>query len=302
MVVEQERGARSPMKPESRNSTSAFRAWDLVGFQYSLIRRWNVKQIIVWLLMIVAPGLAFSEPPKGMVLIPAGEFTLGTDDPQAPADQRPARNVHVDAFYIDKHEVTNAQFEAFIQADGYNTRKYWTKEGWDFIQKERFFYIYPGREFYRIDKPLGFGKNSVSTAPDHPVIGVSWYEASAYAKWAGKRLPTEAEWEKAARGTDARLYPWGNEFDFSKLNYFPHHQKLFPVGRFPEGASPYGVMDMAGSVAEWCADAANGEETKAIRGAGWNAIRLQLRCTYRETQTASYRYYTLGFRCAKDTD
>ncbi len=259
-----------------------------------------MKRRILFLLIMMAPGLAVSEPPKGMVLVPAGEFTMGTDESQAPPNQQPARKVHVDAFYIDKQEVTNAQFEAFIQADGYNKRKYWTKAGWDFIQKKRFYYVHPGKQTYRVDKPLAFGRNSVSTAPDHPVIGVSWYEAAAYAKWAGKRLPTEAEWEKAARGTDARLYPWGNEFDFSKLNYFPHHQKLLPVGSFPTGASPYGALDMAGSVAEWCADG-DGEK-KAHRGGGWNATRLQLRSTFRERAVPIHRYYTLGFRCAKDKD
>jgi len=259
-----------------------------------------MKQIIVLLIMILAPGLAGSEPPKGMVLVPAGEFIMGTDDPQALADQRPARNVHVDAFYMDTHEVTNAQIEEFILDDGYNKRKYWTKEGWAFIQKKRFYYSYPVRVTYRIDKPLAFGGNSVSTAPDHPVIGVSWYEAAAYAKWAGKRLPTEAEWEKAARGTDERLYPWGNEFDFSKLNYFPHHQKLLHVGSFPTGASPYGVLDMAGSVAEWCADSE--EKNKVHRGGGWNATRLQLQTFFRASAPPAHRHWTLGFRCAKNVE
>lgn len=257
-----------------------------------------MNRLILFLLILMAPWIAMSEPPEGMVLVPAGEFTMGTDDPNAPDDQRPARKVNVDAFYIDKHEVTNAQFKEFILADGYNTRKYWTKGGWDFIQKKRFRYVRPTKITYRIEDPLGFDDNSVSTEPDHPVIGVSWYEASAYAKWAGKRLPIEAEWEKAARGTDARLYPWGNEFDFSNLKHFPHHEKLFPVGSYPEGASPYGVLDMAGSVAEWCSDSE--KEKKIVRGGGWNAIRLQLRCTYREAHLASYRYYNIGFRCAKD--
>ena len=256
--------------------------------------------IIIFLLITLAPGLALSEPPKGMVLIPAGEFTMGTDDAQVSADQRPARKIYVDAFYMDTHEVTNAEFEEFILADGYNKRKYWTKEGWAFIQKKRFYYISPIKDIYRVENPLGFGKNSVSTAPDHPVIGVSWYEASAYAKWAGKRLSTEAEWEKAARGTDGRLYPWGNIFDFSKLNYFPHHQKLLHVGSFPAGASPYGVMDMAGSVAEWCADSEG--KNRVHRGGGWNAIRMQLQTFFRSSALPTHRHWTLGFRCAKDVD
>lgn len=258
-----------------------------------------MKKLILSLFIMMTPWLVMSEAPKGMVLVPAGEFTMGTDDPNAPADQRPARKVNVDAFYIDKHEVTNAQFKEFILADGYNKRKYWTKEGWNFIQKKRFYYIYPTKETYRIDKPLGFEENSISTSPDHPVIGVSWYEAAAYAKWSGKRLPTEMEWEKAARGTDARLYPWGNMFDYSKLNHFPHYEKLMSVGSFLAGSSPYGALDMAGSVAEWCEDDIHGEKTKAVRGGGWNSIRTQLQCTSRESQLPTYRSYTYGFRCAK---
>lgn len=260
-----------------------------------------MKHVVPFLFLAILQGfLAWGNPPDGMMLVPAGEFTMGTDDVQVPADHPPARKVYLEAFYIDIHEVTNAQFEEFILADGYNKRAYWTQAGWEFIQKERFYYIYPGKQTYRIEAPLGFRKNSVSTAPAHPVIGVSWYEASAYAKWAGKRLLTEAEWEKAARGTDARIYPWGNEFDFSKLNYFPHQTKLMPVGSFPTGASPFGVMDMAGSVAEWCAD---GEaEKKTVRGGGWNATRLLLRCTHREAEPPTYRHYTLGFRCAKSVN
>lgn len=258
-----------------------------------------MNRLILFVLILMAPWIAMSEPPEGMVLVPAGEFTMGTDDPNAPDDQRPARKVNVDAFYIDKHEVTNAQFQEFILADGYKTRKYWTKEGWDFIQKERYLYIDIARVPYRIESPLGFDRNIVSTEPDHPVIGVSWYEASAYAKWAGKRLPTEAEWEKAARGTDARLYPWGNKFDFSKLNYFPTYKKLSPVGSYPEGASSYGVLDMAGSVAEWCADSLQDGNIKVVRGGNWSSIRKNLRCPSRVKKSPSYRYYTVGFRCTK---
>ena len=183
-----------------------------------------------------------SEPSEDMVLIPAGNFPMGTNSELANTDRKPLHNIHLDAFYIDKHEVTNAQYEEFILAGGYQNRKLWTAAGWNFIQENQ------------IKTPLKYGKNSVSTEPDHPVIGVSWYEASAYATWLGKRLPTEAEWEKAARGTEGNLYPWGDEMDFSKLSYFPHVTKVQAVGSFPEGASPYGVMDMAGSVWEWCTD------------------------------------------------
>jgi len=277
-----------------------------------------VKSVVFFLLLCVVPSEAFGKTPEGMALIPAGEFTMGTDEPQANADQRPAHKVYLDAFYMDKTEVTNAQFEEFILAGGYKTRKYWTKAGWEFIQKERFFYSSPRRETYRIQTPLAFGGNTVSTAPDHPVIGVSWYEAAAYATWAGKRLPTEAEWEKAARGTKERTYPWGNKMDFSKLRYFPHQEKVKPVGSFPKGASPYGVLDLAGSVWEWCADwydensypqsqkknpqgPATGD-AKVLRGGGWDSIRLQLRCTHRYAEKPTHRAYTIGFRCVTDAN
>ena len=266
-----------------------------------MTRRFIVKRLTLLLLvmLILTPVIVMSEPPEGMVLVPAGEFTMGTDDPNAPEDQRPARKVNVDAFYIDKHEVTNAQFQEFILADGYNKREYWTQDGWSFIQKKRFFYAYPIKKSYRIDKPLGFGNNVISTAPDHPIIGVSWYESDAYAKWVGKRLPTEVEWEKAARGTEAYIYPWGNSFDFSKLNYFPNHKMLSAVGSYPEGASPYGVLDMAGNVSEWCADNTHDKETKSIRGGGWNSIRLHLTGIHHVAKPPTHRSYSLGFRCAK---
>ena len=183
-----------------------------------------------------------SEPPEGMVLIPAGDFLMGADSQLANADRKPLHNVYLDAFYIDKHEVTNAQYEEFILAGGYKNKKLWAEKGWDFIQKSD------------VKTPLKYNRNKIATEPDQPVIGVSWYEANAYAKWAGKRLPTEVEWENAARGNDQRLYPWGSKMDFSRLNYFPHGTKLFSVGSYPSGASAYGIMDMAGSVWEWTAD------------------------------------------------
>ena len=276
-----------------------------------------MRNIAIFSLLCLMPIQTWGKTPEGMVLVPAGEFIMGTDDSHASSDQRPAHKVYLDAFYIDKHEVTNAQFEEFILAGGYKKRKYWTEAGWKFIQKERFYYIYPTREVYRIEAPHAYGDNDVSTAPDHPVIGVSWYEAGAYAKWAGKRLPTEAEWEKAARGLEkTRVYPWGNKMDFSKLNYFPHQQKLKPVGSFPTGESSYGVLDMAGSVWEWCSDWHAGNyyvqspnknpkgpaqgELKILRGGGWASIRLQLQCTHRNAEKPTRRAFTVGFRCVKE--
>ena len=268
-----------------------------------------VRLLFVGLILTVFPGCErfsiASEFSRDMILIPAGEFIMGTDSEGAKVDQKPAHRVYLDTFYIDKHEVTNAQFEAFIVDGGYQNRKLWTAAGWNFIQK------------HQIKTPLHHGQNSVSIEPDHPVIGVSWYEANAYATWAGKRLPTEAEWEKAARGTKGHVYPWGNEMDFSRLSYFPHHEKILGVGSFPSGASPYGVLDMAGSVWEWCADwygenyysqslqknptGPDRGEYRVLRGGGWNSIRLQLQCSYRYYDKEDRRAYNIGFRCAQDT-
>ncbi len=270
--------------------------------------RKSVSFLSIGLVLVVLAGCdqssVSSVPLEDMVLIPAGEFIMGTDSEGANADQKPAHTIYLDAFYIDKHEVTNAQFEAFIVDGGYQNQKLWTAEGWHFIQENQ------------IKTPLQHGENSVSTEPDHPVIGVSWYEASAYAAWAGKRLPTEAEWEKAARGTDGRIYPWGNEMDFSKLSYFPHVIKVQTVGSFANGASPYGVLDMAGSVWEWCGDwydegyylqslqrnptGPDNGEYRVLRGGGWDSIRLQLRTSYRYSDKEDRRTYNIGFRCVQD--
>ncbi len=164
-----------------------------------------------------------------MVLIPAGEFQMGSSDGND--DEKPVHTVYLDAFYMDVYEATNAQYKKFMDATEHSAPKSWS--------------------------------DSDFNAPNQPVVGVTWHDAVAYAKWAGKRLPTEAEWEKAARGgLEGKKYPWGNSISHANANYYgiggrDRWEYMAPVGSFaPNG---YGLYDMAGNVWEWCADWYDGE-------------------------------------------
>ncbi len=155
-----------------------------------------------------------------MVYVPAGGFLMGSPAGKGDSDEQPQRRVFLDAYWIDKRPVTVGQYRTFCQA---TERKMPLAPDWGWQE-------------------------------DHPVVNVTWEEAAAYARWAGKRLPTEAEWEKAARGTDGREYPWGNQWDPRKCSNRGNSHSTQPVGGYPAGASPYGALDMAGNVWEWCAD------------------------------------------------
>ena len=241
-----------------------------------------------------------------MVLIPAGEFIMGSTDEEISrwedeaealsarrwfTDEAPQHRVYLAAYYIDKYEVTNAQYCKFVAETNHPPPRY--------RRRRR-----GGRTF---DKP------------DLPVMGVNWEDAVAYAKWVGKRLPTEAEWEKAARGTDGIHYPWGNVFDHAKCNaYLRGSIGPQPVGSCPQGASPYGVLDMAGNIWEWCADWHSSDyyakspyenpqgpktgEEKVLRGGAW-WVRMpasETRCAYRGGNAPSERHSNYGFRLVKE--
>ncbi|MBK6433624.1 MAG: SUMF1/EgtB/PvdO family nonheme iron enzyme [Anaerolineae bacterium] len=137
-----------------------------------------------------------------MVWVPAGEFTMGSadSDTQAGSDEKPQHRVNVDGFWIDRTEVTNEQYRKFVDVGGYNQKQYWTEAGWTWKGQNN------------ATQPGCWGDGNFNQG-QQPVVCVSWYEAYAYARWAGGRLPSEAEWEKAARGTDGRIYPWGNTWD-----------------------------------------------------------------------------------------
>ncbi len=229
-----------------------------------------------------------------MVHVPAGEFLMGSkDDPDADDDEHLQHTVYVSEFWIDKTEVTNAQYRKCVEA---GTCRAPTTCDW------------------------GDPTYSDSSKTDHPVVCVSWQDAKAYCEWAGKRLPTEAEWEKAARGTDGRKYPWGNSFDGNKLNSSgtdDGYQYTAPVGSYPEGASPYGVLDMAGNVWEWCQDwydedyyaispqrdpqGPSSGSYRVVRGGSWGNYERGVRAADRDRLVPDYRADYLGFRCVSQS-
>lgn len=179
-----------------------------------------------------------------MVLVPAGSFIMGLPERDFLAEEheKPPREVFLSAFWIDLYPVTNARFALFINADGYDNENWWTPEGWAWKNRKK------------IQQPLTWGEPGWD-GPDQPVAGVSWYEASAYARWAGRRLPTDAEWEKAARGGDARRYPWGDDWPTAKqANFNQVVGRTTPVGLYLDGVSPFGCHDMAGNVNNWTND------------------------------------------------
>ncbi len=227
-------------------------------------------------------------PDRSMILVPAGEFTMGSlgGDP----DEQPVHKVYVGAFFMDKHQVMVSQYARFLEA----------------THQER---------------PPDWNIMNKSQNQNRPIANVDWAESDAYCKWAGKRLPTEAEWEKAARGTDGRVYPWGNEpptrfHANSGKEVWSNHSALSPVGTFEEGKSPYGVYDMAGNVWEWVSDWYDSEyyqlspsqnppgprkgSHKVVRGGSWGSNGItDLRSADRETHLPSFRGFGTGFRCAK---
>jgi iron(II)-dependent oxidoreductase len=179
-----------------------------------------------------------------MVLVPAGEFFAGRDpaDIFAPLDEVPGFIAHLRAFLIDRDPVTNERFARFVAQGGYDDPTFWSPEGWAW--RSRFSGL----------RPLSFTTPGFD-APEQPVSGVSWYEASAYARWAGRQLPTELQWEKAARGPDRRRFPWGEALPRSALcNFNSNVGRTTPPGAYPEGKSPYGLHDMSGNVNNWCRD------------------------------------------------
>ncbi|MGC9027885.1 MAG: SUMF1/EgtB/PvdO family nonheme iron enzyme, partial [bacterium] len=217
----------------------------------------------------------------GMVQVPAGNFTMGCDGESCPPGSTPAHAVYLDSFYIDTNDVTVAQYNQCVNAGV-------------------------------CAKPMDYG--SAFNTDNNPVVGVTWIDAYNYCRWAGKRLPTEAEWEKAARGTNAFVYPWGSQDPTTLLTAYGNEDFPDPVGNHPSGASPYGVMDMAGNVWQWVNDwyaqdyysksPQNNPQGpaqtgfKVIRGGSFVSSSDVIKTYFRSYEPPDFYYNNLGFRCA----
>jgi serine/threonine-protein kinase len=246
------------------------------------------------------PGSLPPQPPgtpKNMIYIPAGEFTMGSNTEMS--NERPKRRVYLDRYHIDIYEVTNEEYKRFVDATGHPApyvNAFWAEP-----------FNWHNRTY-----PPGKG--------DHPVVLVNWYDATAYAKWANARLPSEAEWENAARGPEGAIWPWGNNWDSARCNTKESSlNSTQPVYFFPDGRSPFGCYNMAGNVMEWTADwyaedyyrrAPSRNPTgpltglfKVARGGGWDSsISLYARAGYRHYFPPDTKSAGIGFRCVKDAE
>jgi len=253
--------------------------------------------------------------------VPTGPFIMGTREEEIPAlleqfggerrwyeTEVPQHKVTLPAYRIGKYPVTNAQYAAFVAAGGYGERRYWTETGWQWKEDRT------GPEKY----------GGVFDLPNHPVVRVTWYEAAAYCRWLTERLrqagkvgvdeevtlPTEAEWEKAARGTDGRIFPWGDDADPNRANYSDTGiGTTSAVGCFPGGVSPYGVEDLSGNVWEWCRtkwqgsyedyrddNALEGSGLRVLRGGSFYDLRRLARCAFRRGSYPDFGWDDSGFR------
>lgn len=207
---------------------------------------------------------------------------------EGPRSNQPQREVYLDTFAIDKTEVTKGAFARFVQESGYQEDTSWAQQAFE-------------------------------TQMNEPAVGILWRDADAYCRWAGKRLPTEAEWEKAARGTDGRRYPWGDQWEQGRANVEESgYGGVISVGSYPAGASPFGVLDMAGNAAEWVADYFDFDYYSyaprhnpkgpdrvmdhVLRGGSWASPREHALTYFRDSSHSARPNVRVGFRCARSND
>ncbi|MFB8788022.1 MAG: ergothioneine biosynthesis protein EgtB [Potamolinea sp.] len=249
--------------------------------------------------------------PREMVEIPAGEFEMGNDSIDALDNERSLFRLYLDTYWIDRYPVTCKEYRKFIEAGGYQNPELWLDAGWQWLQETS------------AQAPL-YWSNDV-TWDNHPVCGVSWYEADAYARFVGKRLPTEAEWEKAASWDSSagrrNIYPWGDaEPDKDRCNHNNIAGQTTPVNLYPEGQSAYGCYDLLGNVWEWTSswfEAYKGFESypyrgysqvyfdgkhRVLKGASWATRPWAMRSSFRNWYYPEIRQILAGFRCVRDLD
>jgi len=256
----------------------------------------NTQRILLSLGVILAVATHTFADKENMILIPAGVFSMGSED-RGP-DEKPVHKVYLDAYYMCRYEVTNQEYYKFWEATGKHTP--------ESFADEYGVSTWPGRAM---------------KFPRHPVVGVTWHDAVAYAEWVGMRLPTEAEWEKAARGPTSRLWPWGNSlrpYANTWNGKDGYDNSIAPAGAYPDGKSYYGVMDMAGNVWEWTADwysetyyfhspernprGANMRSWRVIRGGSWSDNMNRCTTTFRFYFYPSLKTSFIGFRLAKTAE
>jgi iron(II)-dependent oxidoreductase len=260
------------------------------------------------------------ELPRREMLVDGGPFPLGTDEePWAYDNERPAHEVDLQPFWLDTVPVTNGDYLAFVEAGGYDDRRLWTEAGWACRRDEGL----ERPQFWRRDGGGAWSRVRLGHAEelplDQPVQHVCWYEADAFARWAGKRLPTEEEWELAASwdGAAKRRYPWGDAPDDRCANLSPSFGPQ-PVGAYPEGASPAGCEQLVGDAWEWTSSDFRGypgftafpyaeyseiffgSDYKVLRGGSWATHPLAVRTTFRNWDFPTRRQIFAGFRCARD--
>lgn len=292
------------IKPTKRDRSSVAMArenlYSLIDFGKDLKERFEAGEILG---SLGDPRIGFDK----MVQVEAGEFLRGSNKHYR--REKPQKSIYIDAFMIGKYPVTNKEFGEFIAEEGYRCKDYWTEDGWLWKEEEK------------VSQPL-FWHDRKWNGENFPVVGISWYEASAYTRWLSQktgekyRLPAEAEWEKAARGPEGLVYPWGNTFDKELCNSTELElRRSSPVGIFPGGLSPYGCMDMAGNVWEWCQDWHKDGYSKesfvrnpkgpgygslrVVRGGSWRNAADECRTSYRRGYRPSHRLEHFGFRLAK---
>ncbi|MFO0770879.1 MAG: SUMF1/EgtB/PvdO family nonheme iron enzyme [Nitrospiraceae bacterium] len=261
------------------------------------VTRWSFRLVvsIVGCLVMANTVSAKEADPVTMVTIAAGEFLMGNPEGKGREDERPQRSVYLDAYAIDQVEVTNERYMAFVRTNGHRNPP----------------------------NPYGTGPLlSEKGIEQLPVVQVTWYDAQAYCAWAKKRLPTEAEWEKAARGTDGRKYPWGNEAPSEKSANFDREwngdKTMHPVGALPGGDSPYGVKDLSGNAREWVQDWYDPEYyghapaknprgpdkgvVRVIRGGSWHSPVADITTSARGRGGFALQTHGTGFRCARSLE